>query len=390
MLNEKITVTIGGRNYKLVTDNAAFLLEAAEKIDKKMEEYCTDNIDLRRDDAAVYSALEISNELTECAAKLSSANSEIAELKAAEAAGRAAVEENKRLRADSGELKKLKVDFDKLLKRISELEGKNGQLAETLKTANEKASESEKLKSQLALAQQSVSELEKKNSRLSQTINENSAEIERQKKTVAERDKRISEIMTENKRAVSVSEENKRLLVKLDKAQNFEEAFNREKSRADKAEAEAAKQKELAEKLSKDNSEQSRKIAELDNKIKSKAETDSDYEELAAAYDELEKTNKELKNSVSALSSKKEELEKTSAELNELKVKYSQIESENAALKQDDIQGTLAELEKNKELLAALTEKNAELMREVKALKKTNASLDKQLKEMLEDGQLTL
>ena len=34
--------------------------------------------------------------------------------------------------------------------------------------------------------------------------------------------------------------------------------------------------------------------------------------------------------------------------------------------------------------------KNAELDKENKALKKTNTSLNKQLKEMLEDGQLSL
>ena len=75
----------------------------------------------------------------------------------------------------------------------------------------------------------------------------------------------------------------------------------------------------------------------------------------------------------------------------ELKVKFSQIESENTALKQADKSADLQEkLDKLQGRLDEVSARNAELSAEVKALKKTNASLDKQLKEMLEDGQLTL
>ena len=331
MLNEKITVTIGGRNYKLVTDNSKILLAAAEKIDKKMEEYCSANIDLRRDDAAVYSALEISNELCELEEMLSSASAEITRLKAAEEKGTAAIEENKKLKADSDELKKLKIEFDKLSKRFSELESKNEQLEETLKAANEKAAESDKLKSKLDESERTISDLKKKNTDLSKQASANAAETEKQKKAVSEKEKRITELTAENKKAVKVSEENKRLLEKLDKSMNFEEAFNREKSRADKAESDAAKQKEQNEKLSKENAEKTSKVSELEKKLKSKTASADDYKALEAMYDELEKSEKDLRKQLDVLS--KDKNVKASAELKELKVKYSQIESENAALK---------------------------------------------------------
>lgn len=386
MLNEKITVTIGGRNYKLVTDNSKILLAAAEKIDKKMGEYCTANIDLRRDDAAVYSALEISNELCEVEEMLSSASAEITRLKAVEEKGTAALEENKKLKADSDELKKLRTEFDKLSKRFSELEGKNEQLADTLKAANEKAAESDKLKLKLDEAERNISDLKKKNNDLSKEASANAAETENQKKAVSEKEKRITELTAENKKAIKVSEENKRLLEKLDKAMNFEEAFNREKSRADKAEADAAKQKEQNEKLSKENTEKALKVGELEKKLKSKTASTDDYKALEAMYDELEKSEKDLRKQLDALS--KDKNVKASAELKELKVKYSQIESENAALKAAEKNS--GELEAVKEQLSAITAKNEKLMKEVKSLKKANAYLEKQLEEAQEDGQLTL
>ncbi len=386
MLNEKITVTIGGRNYKLVTDNSKILLAAAEKIDKKMEEYCTANIDLRRDDAAVYSALEISNDLCEAEEMLSSASAEITRLKAVEEKATASAEENKKLKADSDELKKLKTEFEKLSKRFSELESKNEQLSETLKTANEKAAESDKLKSKLSEAERSISDLKNKNADLSKEASNKAAETEKQKKTVSEKDKRITELTAENKKAVKFSEENKRLLEKLEKTKNFEEAFNREKSRADKAEADAVKQKEQNEKLSKENSENALKISDLENKLKSKTASADDYKALEAMYDELEKSEKDLRKQLDVLS--KDKNVKANAELRELKAKYSQLESENAALKAADNNG--GELEAVKEQITAIKARNEKLTKQVKTLKKENTALEKQLKEAQEDGQLTL
>lgn len=69
-------------------------------------------------------------------------------------------------------------------------------------------------------------------------------------------------------------------------------------------------------------------------------------------------------------------------------MKYSQMESENAALRAAE--RTSAE---DGELSAQVEELKKQLsaaLAEAKELKKTNASLNRQLNEMLEDGQLTL
>ena len=72
----------------------------------------------------------------------------------------------------------------------------------------------------------------------------------------------------------------------------------------------------------------------------------------------------------------------------ELTVKFSQIESENAALRagagSDASEGAgSAQMEELKKQLS-------DALAEVKELRKINASLNRQLNEMLEDGQLTL
>ena len=98
-----------------------------------------------------------------------------------------------------------------------------------------------------------------------------------------------------------------------------------------------------------------------------------------------------MEKDVAALREQNEELSELrgKSELyEELSVKYSQMESENAALRAaEQISAEDGELsaqveELKKQLSAALAE--------AKELKKTNASLNRQLNEMLEDGQLTL
>ena len=75
--------------------------------------------------------------------------------------------------------------------------------------------------------------------------------------------------------------------------------------------------------------------------------------------------------------------------LEELSVKYSQMESENNALKaaNSDDGGDPGELAREVE---SLKKRLDEALAEARDLKKTNASLNRQLNEMLEDGQLTL
>ena len=75
--------------------------------------------------------------------------------------------------------------------------------------------------------------------------------------------------------------------------------------------------------------------------------------------------------------------------LEELSVKYSQMESENSALKAagNADNGNSTELSQE---IESLKKRLDEALAEARDLKKTNASLNRQLNEMLEDGQLTL
>ena len=63
MLNEKITITILGKNYRLVTDNAKLLMEAAGEVERRISEYCRNGSDWGKEDAAVFTALACPNEL---------------------------------------------------------------------------------------------------------------------------------------------------------------------------------------------------------------------------------------------------------------------------------------------------------------------------------------
>lgn len=396
MLNEKITITICGKNYRLKTDDSNMLVLAAADVERRITEYCS-GTDMGKEDAAVFSALDCCIEVAELKEKCAALSAEVDRLKIGEEAAKSAQAENKALKNENLLLKKSKDELDKLTKRFSELEGKNEQLAETLKDANEKAAECGALKNELENIKKLSDELAKKNEQLSGTIKDNSAKSDEHKKQLAEKDKRISELEKEQAKAVRVGEENKRLAEKLARAENFEEAFHREQSRAESAEKERNTLKAVNEHQNKTISEYKTQIEQLSAKAKSQSSENEqrlrselekvnvemeklarDYDDLTAAYDELD--------------SEGEKLEKRVAEFDDLKVKYSQIESENAALKQaeegnKDLRGQLEEMKKQ---LEELNLKNAELVKDNKALKKTNSSLDKQIKEMLEDGQLTL
>ena len=396
MLNEKITITICGKNYRLKTDNSEQLIAAAKNVEDRITEYCANVVDLGKEDAAVFSALDCFNELGELKNQCAKLAAEVERLRKGEEAAVKAVEESKALSAENASLKKSKEELDKLTKRFSELEGKNAQLAETLKEANEKAAKVVALEKELSEARKTAEGLEKKNAQLSAQSKESTEKQNELNKTIAQKDKRITELEKEQTKAVSVGEENKRLSDKLTKAENFEEAFHREQKRAESAEKERDSLKSTNEQLNKSVSEYRVQVDQLSERLKCRGEgtdserekklkseldsanaarerLDKDYEELSSAYDELDKANKEL-----------------TAQRDELKVKFSQIESENNALKQSESGGDNGELEKLRDRFDEINQRNAELTAEIKALKKTNASLDKQLKEMLEDGQLTL
>ena len=159
MLNEKVTVIIGGKNYRLRTDNSKQLYAAALDVDSRLAEYCDADRDMRKEDAAVLAALDCYNELNELKSKCAEYALELEKTKKTENDAKSALEENKRLKEDNEKLKSIKSDYDKLSKRFSELEGKNEQLAETLKEANAKAAECNSLKKEADNAQKTSSDL---------------------------------------------------------------------------------------------------------------------------------------------------------------------------------------------------------------------------------------
>ena len=109
------------------------------------------------------------------------------------------------------------------------------------------------------------------------------------------------------------------------------------------------------------------------------------------AADDAQNSVSVLEKNIAALKSENEELSalrEKAGMYEELTVKFSQIENENAALRagagSDASEGAApAQMEELKKQLS-------DALAEVKELRKINASLNRQLNEMLEDGQLTL
>lgn len=380
MLDQTVTITICGKNYRLKTDNIEQITTAVNDLENKFSEYCSESLRFSKEDAAVFTALDFINELYDMKKDCKALAGEIERLKKGEEAAKSAIEKCRALEEENAKLKKSGSDFEKLTKRYSELEGNNEQLALSLKAANDKAAKSAALEKALAEAKKSSDDLGKKSEQLAVLVKDTQAKLDAANKTVFEKEKRISELERDQAKTAAVVEENKRLSEKLERAKNFEEAFQLAKKRAEAAE----KERDHLKKNVADPDAEKKLKAELEAAVKSKQQSDKDLGDLTAAYDKLDKVNKEL-------AAKNHELEEQNGinvlELEELKVKFSQIESENNALKQTD---NTTELESIKAQLEEITIKNAELSQENQALKKTNASLDKQIREMLDDGQLTL
>ena len=325
MLNENVVITICGKNYSLRTDNRELLIAAANSVDGKISEYCGENSDISKEDAAVFSALECFNEIEELKAGVSKISAELTRLKAQETEAKKALDENGALKAENEQLLKIKTEFEKLTKRFSELEGKNEQLCETLNDANKQAAEAAALKKQLDEAKKNADLLEKKNAQLSAAAKDNSDSLEKQKKLVSEKEKRIAELQKENEKAVSVSAENKRLLEKLDKAQNFEEAFHREKKRADAVEIERNTLKAANDTLNRSMSDFKSRAENAEKKAKSLTE------ETAAK----DKRIKELSENNEAEKKLAEQLSASKKEYEELAAEYDKLDKANSALKKD-------------------------------------------------------
>ena len=101
MLNEKVTVVICGKNYRLRTDNSKQLFVAADYVDARITGYCDADANMGKDDAAVLAALDCFNELTELKTKYAQLTSELDRMKKTEEATKSALEENKKLREEN-------------------------------------------------------------------------------------------------------------------------------------------------------------------------------------------------------------------------------------------------------------------------------------------------
>lgn len=342
MLNEKITITICGKPYRLRTDNSRQLISMGEEIERRITEYCQ-SASMSKDDAAVFAALDLISDIYALRGEKDKLSKRITALEKGEAAAAAAVEENSRLNFENEVLKKDSEELAKLKKRFIELEGKNSQLADTLKEANERAAEGSRAKNSLEAAEKRVKSLEEKNAQLSDSAKENSAKLSEKDKIIAGLGTEITELKKQAERVSSAEKENKRLSDKLEKAQNTEEAYRRSLDEI--------------EKLKKEN--------------KALSEMIQSQEGDAIPTGELEELKKLL-----------EEAEAKVTDYEDLMVMLSELESENNALRE---RGGKPEQE-----LAELKESLAEAEKEIEELRRINESLNKQVNEMLEDGQLTL
>ena len=183
---------------------------------------------------------------------------------------------------------------------------------------------------------------------------------------------------------MTVTDENKKLTERLDKAANTEEALRRSEERVSYLEKECGKLDAANAELNtlkKSIADEQGKTADLERRL----------DASRRAADDAQNSVSVLEKDIAALKSENEELSalrEKAGMYEELTVKFSQIESENAALRagagSDASEGAdPAQMEELKKQLSAA-------LAEVKELRKINASLNRQLNEMLEDGQLTL
>ena len=444
MLNEKVTVTICGKAYNLRTDNASSLIRQGEEADRRITEYCRE-MSLSKDDACVFTVLDLLGDLDSANAQRDSYAKKNAALVSTAEKGAKALEENKQLASENELLAKDSAALAELRREHTELEGKNAQLTETLSEANERAEQNASAKAELEKSQQTVKSLEEKNAQLTGSLKSAEEKSEAQKKDIAELERQNSDLKKQAAKLVTVTDENKKLTERLDKAANTEEALRSEdrvsylekecgkldaanaelntlkKSLADEQGKTSDLEKKLAaaEKSAAELSEAKQSLAaekgrnsDLEKKL---AAAEKGAEELSGvkkaleaeqgktadlerrldvsrrAADDAQNSVSVLEKDIAALKSENEELSalrEKAGMYEELTVKFSQIESENAALKagagSDASEGAApAKMEELKKQLS-------DALAEVKELRKINASLNRQLNEMLEDGQLTL
>mgnify|MGYP000245391095 CR=1 FL=1 len=414
MLNEKVTVTICGKAYNLRTDNASSLIRQGEEADRRITEYCRE-MSLSKDDACVFTVLDLLGDLDSANAQRDSYAKKNAALVSTAEKGAKALEENKQLASENELLAKDSAALAELRREHTELEGKNAQLTETLSEANERAEQNASAKAELEKSQQTVKSLEEKNAQLTGSLKSAEEKSEAQKKDIAELERQNSDLKKQAAKLVTVTDENKKLTERLDKAANTEEALRRSEDRVSYLEKECGKLDAANAELNtlkKSLADEHGKTSDLEKKLaaaeKSAAELSGVKKALEAeqgktadlerrldvsrrAADDAQNSVSVLEKDIAALKSENEELSalrEKAGMYEELTVKFSQIENENAALRagagSDASEGAApAQMEELKKQLS-------DALAEVKELRKINASLNRQLNEMLEDGQLTL
>lgn len=414
MLNEKVTVTICGKAYNLRTDNASSLIRQGEEADRRITEYCRE-MSLSKDDACVLTVLDLLGDLDSANAQRDSYAKKNAALVSTAEKGAKALEENKQLASENELLAKDSAALAELRREHTELEGKNAQLTETLSEANERAAQNASAKAELEKSRQTVKSLEEKNAQLTGSLKSAEEKSEAQKKNIAELERQNSDLKKQAAKLVTVTDENKKLTERLDKAANTEEALRRSEERVSYLEKECGKLDAANAELNtlkKSIADEQGKTSDLEKKLaaaeKNAAELSGVKKALEAeqgkttdlerrldasrkAADDAQNSVSVLEKDIAALKSENEELSalrEKAGMYEELTVKFSQIENENAALRagagSDASEGAApAQMEELKKQLS-------DALAEVKELRKINASLNRQLNEMLEDGQLTL
>ena len=407
MLNEKVTVTICGKPYNLRTNDTEAIKRHAAEADRRISEYCKlmpNNPDVK-EDACVLSVLDMMEELGTATAQRDDLSKKVAALTSTAEKAAAALDENKRLSAENVALMKESEEFEALKKCFSELEGKNAQLAETLSEANSRAADNADAKAALDKAEVKIKNLEDKNSQLADTLRsagEKGAELQ---KNIDELTKQNADLRKQTENLAQLTEEKKQLTAKLEKAANTEEALRRCEERASTLEKDREKLKASAAELDvvkKELNSQKGRNSDLEKKLSAAEKSAEELAEARRALADEKSHSADLEQQLSdsreetdeALTENSEmekeisELRQKSDKFEELMVRFSQIESENAALRAAgaDNAGNAAQAQETEDLRKQLSAALAE----VRELKKTNASLNKQLNEMLEDGQLTL
>lgn len=385
MLNEKVTISVCGSSYRLRTDDAQQLVSMASELEKRITDYCHANEHIEKIDGAVFASLDLLSEIHTLRRECSALEQERDVLKKAQDDFQITAEEYKALKAASEELKKESSELADLRSRYGELEKEMFKLKSQANTADKSSKEADSLKKQLHSA-------EERNSRLVTEAKDNAARL-------SEKDKKLAELAKDIE-AMKKSEADMRK--QLSQGASAEELKNAE-DKIKSLEKDNAQLKAELEKTSTSSKAVNEQVNDLNSTIKNYEEACADAanrasvlekekRELEEKVTELEKSETELKQQLRSSADKVTDLSAKADKLEELMVKFSQTESENAALKacSESAQASAEKLADIEKELAELRSKNEVLEKDNKELKRTNSSLNKQLNEMLEDGQLTL